>query len=188
MTFRNGVIEGFEPKYKSIRKDHDRYLDALVDLSEKGIIQTSEIIQLSGAGSLWISYQYIERGHLDLVEADERRAVTSRDFFGPLFENTRLVLERLLEISEHDRVIAVYQAAIRHRLRAIKTEVTYWQKARKKHPPDAQSKQIARLMPPLKNMIRDYKALLGRIERTDPTVQEFEQALETMEAKRKYAP
>lgn len=181
ITFRNGIIEGFEPNYRSIDKDGDRYFDALFNLSEKGLIEASDVIQLSGQGKLWISYQYIDKGLLDLVEANLLRTVSSRDFLGPLFENTCLVLERLLEESETDRVMTIYRAAIRHRLKAMKSEVALWQKTRKKHPNNGSSKWIRHHMPPLKKMMKDYRALLAGIGRSDEELAEFEQALKALE-------
>ena len=183
ITFRNDIIDAFEPRYKSISKDQDRYFNALVDLSENGIIETTEVIQLSGKGALWIAYRYIDKELFDLVEADLMSVVTSRDFFGPLFENTRLVLERLLEVSESDRVIAIYRAAIKHRLKAVKAEVDFWKKTKKAPPKNGISKRMKHYVPPLKNMIKDYKTILALTERSASEVEGFEKALKTLAPK-----
>lgn len=181
ITFSNGILTKFEPGFKSIRKDSDRYFDALFDLSEKGIIEANEVIQLSSDGALWITFQYIDKGLLDIVEADAKAAVISRDFYGHLFENTRLTLDRLLEISEVERVETIYRAAIKHRLKAMQEEAMLWKKTRKKHPPNAKSKWIGHYLGPLKNLIKDYEKILADHAKTDPEVEDFVRALRTCE-------
>ena len=126
----------------------------------------------------------MEKGLLDLVEADALRAETGRDFFGPLHQNTQLVLERLLEKRQADRVMAIYRAAINHRLRAMKSETALWEKARKKHPSRTQSKWIRHYMPALRNMVHDYAGLLDRIGRHDPELEQFETAMKALDQKR----
>lgn len=177
---RDGIIEGFEPKFKSIAKDCDRYFDALVVCSENGSIRTDQVIALSGEGTLWITYQYIDNGFLDLVEADMIRTVTSRDFFGPLFENTRLILDRLLLVSEPDRVIRIYRAAIKHRLKALKS-VSATRKKTQNQPDRSRAEQWAdTYIPALETMLQDYRALLAQIDKTDPELAEFDQKFQML--------
>ena len=88
LTLQNGILKNFQPKFKSISKDCDRYSDALFKLWEDGQFDRAEFLDLSAEGSLWIAFQYIGKGHIDLVEKDLMRDVTSRDFYGTLFENT----------------------------------------------------------------------------------------------------
>jgi hypothetical protein len=167
--FRDGIIEGFEPKFKSIAKDRDRYFDALYELSEKGLIETSDVIEYSGRGSLWISYQYIENGLLDFVEADLKSAVASRDFYGPLFENTKLVLARILELEESKRVLSLYKVAISHRMRAMKAEsaiVRKFGKGTNAH--GASRKWIKHYSPALNGIIEEYGELLKSTGTLDP--------------------
>ncbi len=181
ITVRDGILEGFEPKFKSISKDADRYFDALVACSESGSIRTDQVIALSGAGTLWITYQYIDNGFLDLVEADMIRTVTSRDFFGPLFENTRLILNRLLLVAEPDRVIKIYRAAIKHRLNALKS-ISATRKKAQKQPDRIRAEQWAdTYIPALETMLQDYRALLVQIDKTDPELAEFDQMFQRLE-------
>ena len=178
--FRDGIIEGFEPKFKSIAKDCDRYFDALLDINEKGLIETGEVIEYSGNGSLWISYQYIDKGLLDFVESDLKSDVASRDFYGPLFENTKLVLARLLEVQESELVLSLYKVAISHRISAMKEEsaiVRKFEKGTTAH--GASKKWIKHYSPALKGIIKEYDELLKSVGTFDPDLNriqtEFEQ-------------
>ena len=159
--FRDGIIEDFEPKFKSIARDCDRYFDALLDMNDKGLIETGDVIEYSGKGSLWISFQYIEKGLLDLVEADLKRDVASRDSYGPLFENTKLVLVRLLEVQQSKLVLSLYKTAISHRLKAMKAEsanVRKFDKSTTAH--GASKKWIKHHSPALKGIIKEYDEVL----------------------------
>ena len=120
-------------------------------------------------------------GFLDLVEADMIRTVTSRDFFGPLFENTRLILNRLLLVSEPDRVIKIYRAAIKHRLNALKS-ISATRKKAQKQPDRIRAEQWAdTYIPALETMLQDYRALLVPIDKTDPELAEFDQMFQRLE-------
>lgn len=148
-------------------------------LNEKGLIETSDILERSGEGSLWISYQYINKGHLDLVMADLKRDVTSRDFYGPLFKNTRLVLERLLAVAESESVKTIYRAAIDHRLKAIKSEKAILQKPKRDNQAQkASTKWLKHYIPPLTDMIADYEALLKQKNLSDPQLDNIKKTLQ----------
>jgi hypothetical protein len=150
----------------------------LFALTEKGLLETSEVIECSGKGSLWVSYQYIEKGLLDLVEADLKRDVTSRDFYGPLFENTQLVLARLLEVQENERVLSLYKSAIAHRLKAMKEEsaiVRKFEKGSNAH--GASKKWLKHYSPALKRIIKDYGALLKGSNKSDPELENIRKAI-----------
>ena len=147
-------------------------------LTEKGLLETSEVIECSGKGSLWISYQYIEKGLLDLVEADLKRDVTSRDFYGPLFENTQLVLERLLEVQENERVLSLYKSAIAHRLKAMEQEsaiVRKFEKGSNAH--GASKKWLKHYSPALKRIIKEYDTLLKASGESDPELEDIRKAI-----------
>lgn len=146
----------------------------MLALNEEGLIETSAVIEYSGNGSLWISYQYIDKGHLNLVEADLKREVASRDFYGPLFENTQLVLARLLEVQESERVVSLYKAAISHRLRAMKAERAILRKFGKgtaSH--EASKKWVKHFSPALKGIIKEYDALLKSTGTFDPDLDKW---------------
>jgi hypothetical protein len=150
----------------------------LCTLEEKGLIETKNVIEFSGRGSLWITYQYIEKGLLDLVQADLEQAVASRDFYGPLFENTELALARLFELQEHERALSIYKLAITHRLKAIKGEIATVRKTEKgKNAHGASKKWIKHHAPPLKRLVDQYETLLEKYGVNDPDLGAIRQTL-----------
>lgn len=178
----DGIIEGFIPNFKSIQKDCDRYSDELVKLIEVQAIEARDYIQLSGKGALWIVYQYIEQGLLDLVEAHVRSQVTSRDFYGPLFENTRSTLARLIECSEDKRVFKLYCAAIEHRLKALKAEAAMRDRPNSdSRARTSSAKWVKAILPAVKKMTQDYEAILASKGSVDPKLLVFQQSLHAIE-------
>jgi hypothetical protein len=178
----DGVLAGFSPNFKSIQKDCDRYSDELFKLIEVATIETRDYIQLSGKGSLWIVYQYIEQGHLDLVEAHVRGQVTSRDFYGPLHENTRLTLARLRERSQDERVCRLYRAAIEHRLKALKSEAAIRDRPKSdRQARTSSAKWVKSILPTVKKMTQDYEAMLAHRAGTDPELLVFQRSLQEIE-------
>ena len=178
MTFRDGILEAFKPRFDSISKDCDRYSDALVACVDSGDIDRQDYFALSGKGSLWVAFQYIDGGFLDAVEAYIIRGETSRDIFGPLHENTRLTLDRLIEIGAIERVQTVYRAAIEHRIRALRSELAVQEKARRKQKA-VRSKWIEHYLPSLRSTIEAYGALLREHHLTDPNYDDYLTAVET---------
>jgi len=118
VNFQDDVIETFEIRFDSINKDCDRYSDALIELVETEEIERKDYFTLSGTGSLWITFQYIDAGLVDAVETYLKRGEVNRDTFGPLHKNTRLTLDRLVETGAHEipslrKMIAQYEAHLR---------------------------------------------------------------------------
>lgn len=178
---QDGILVGFSPNFKSIKKDCDRYSDELVKLIEFEEIEAQDYVQLSGKGSLWIAYQYIEQGLLDLVEAYVRSHVTSRDFYGPLFENTRSILARLIEYSEDECVCRLYRAAIEHRLKALKSEAAIGDRSKyDRQTWESSAKWVRRVLPAVNRMIQDYEALLISSARVDPELLTFQRSLQAI--------
>lgn len=179
--FRDDIIEKFSPNFKSIAKDCDRYSNELVKLIDSEVIEAREYIELSGKGSLWIAFQYIDQGLLDLVEAHVRRHVTSRDFYGPLFENTRATLARLIECSEVERVCKLYRAAIEHRLKALKAEA-----ANRDRPTsdrqfrESAAKWVRHYLPAAKKMVKEYEALLASEAIVDSGLLAYQRSLQAI--------
>lgn len=179
---QDGILEGFRPSFKSIRKDCDRYSGELVKLIELEAIEAREYIQLSGKGSLWIAYQYIEQGYLDLVEEHVRSDVTSRDFYGPLFENTRSILARLIKYSEVERVCGLYRAAIEHRLKALRDEAKTRDRPTSSGQARASSaKWVRHYLPAVKKMLQDYEAILASNASSDPELLVFQRSLRAID-------
>lgn len=177
IKFRNGIIQSFEPKFRSIAKDCDRYFNALFDLSEQGLIDTKNVAQYSATGSLWIWYQYIENGFLDLVEAQLERDVTSRDFYGPLFENTTLVLARLWEKQEPQRVLSIHKSALVHRLKAIRAEsATSKDVAKGRTARLASENWLKHYLPAFQGIIAEYEALLKTANTGDDELEDMRDA------------
>lgn len=176
--FHDDILKDFTPRFKSIRKDCDQYSDKLVELFDAEKIDTKEYIELNGKGSLWIALQYIEKGLLDDVETDVRKQVTSRDFYGPLFENTVAILAYLTERSEHDRVFRLYRAAIQHRLKALKDEAkTRDRPTLSRNARTASAKWIRHHLPAARKIVQDYEALLASNSRSDPELLIYQQSL-----------
>jgi len=178
----DGLLEGFRPNFKSIKKDCDRYSDELVKLIELDEIEAQDYVHLSGKGSLWIAEQYIEQGLLDLVESHLRSHVTSRDFYGPLFENTRSILACLLEYSEHERVCKLYRAAIDHRLKALQAEAAIRDRPKSSTQARTSSaKWVKAVLPTTKKMIKDYEAILASKASIDPELLVFRRTVHAIE-------
>ena len=135
---------------------------------------------------MWIARQYIEKGLFDLVEAHVKSHVVSRDFYGPLFENTRAILELLVEHSELDRVFSLYRAAIKHRLSALKAEIAIRNRSQTgSHAWNASKKWVEVYLPTIRNMIEEYKALLADTHSLDPEVHAFVQSIEDVDLPQK---
>lgn len=166
IIFKKGIIESFKPSFKSISKDKDRYFDAVFQLSEDGVIETSEILKLSNSGYLWITSQYIERGYLELVEADVIKSVTHRDLYGPLHANTKITIKALLQLSKCDTVQGIYRAAIEHRLR---------------HLQNTSNKRRRFFLPACKKLIKTYQVMLTSVGLTDPDLQKYAATLKEIQ-------
>ena len=165
MNFRDGVIEAFEPRFDTVSKDCDRYSDALIALIEAGSIDRKDYFDLNAAGSLWISFQYIENGLLDAVETDLIRGEANRDIFGAIHQNTQLTLTRLIEAGAFEQVMIIYRSAIEHRVRALNSELAILKKSRDGGR-KASSRWIEHYLPPLRTMVEDYGELLRRLDQT----------------------
>lgn len=151
----------------------------MADLSEDGTILPNEVIKYSSPGYLWIYFQYIDHDYTDAIEADLIKDVTGRDFYGALFENTRLVLNRLMSLSEHERVIRVYKAAIEHRIKALKKEHAISINPNKKvQSQNASKKWVKHYLPPFKKLVSDYEAILSGIEQTDLDIDGYRRSIQ----------
>jgi len=181
MALTNGIIHGFAPKFKSVSKDCDRYFDALYTLSEEGVIKVDEMVDYASSGNLWIYTQYIENGYIDDIEADLKKDVTDRDFYGALFENTRLVLDQLISRGEQDRVVRIYKAAIAHRMKAFKSEHGIYTNPKKKPEAQAASKKwLQHYLPSFKEIIAAYAALLSSVNQMDSDLETYRNFADTI--------
>jgi len=177
----DGLIKGFVPKFKSIRKDCDRYFDAVLELWEAGEIERTDVLDLSAAGSLWITFQYIDNGHIDLVEKDTLSDVKSRDFYGTLFENTAKILDRFLDISEGERVIRIYRAAITHRVKALMSEAKVMETSKRTDSRNASAKWVKHYLPAIRTITSNYRALLKKLHQEDAELDVHLEKIATIE-------
>ncbi len=136
------------------------------------MVETSDVIELSAAGSLWIYDQYIAKGRLDDVEAVLKRHLTDRDAYGAVFENDAKVLERLWELNEQDRVLGLYKSAIQHRFKALKEEGAIVSNAAKgTNAAGGSRKWVKNYSPKLKAIIKRYEELLSIVKTDDPELE-----------------
>jgi hypothetical protein len=164
MAFENDILVGFQPKFKSIDRDCDRYSDILFKQHENGDFDAKKFLDLSAAGSLWITEQYIDQGLFELVEIDLRATIINRDTYGPLHPQILAIFERLLYASQNDRVIAMYVDAIKHRLRYATS---------KSSPPKFRKFYL----PALREMIADFEILLVRLNSDQGVIKDFQKSL-----------
>lgn len=181
--YEDGILEGFTPNFKSIRKDCDRYSNELVKLFEADKIDTRGYLDLNAKGSLWIALEYIENGLRDEVEADLRKTMAGRDSYGALHENTRSTLARLIECSEHDRVFALYRAAIKRRLKALKEEAAIRDRPTSSvHARTASATWVEHYLPAVQDILQDYEAILARAGRVDTELVDYRRSLQKLES------
>ncbi len=122
MEFRDGRIHGFKLKFRKLSEDTERYLFALLELSEAGRIQQvpgkSLYATYYDAGYEWILDCYFERRLFDQLEA--YLTPQGDDFFSPFYPMTRKCLDRMLQMGEAARVKRIWRA----KLGLMKAE--YW--------------------------------------------------------------
>jgi hypothetical protein len=114
MEFRDGLIQGFELKFRSVAEDTERYLFALVDLLEEGTIEEVPGQSLYSShyseGYTWILDSYVEKG---LSRKLEDYFTPSGDVsFAPFPETMLRYLDLLLEMGESARVRRIWRAQV----------------------------------------------------------------------------
>jgi hypothetical protein len=104
MVLENGVYTSFQPKFKNLDEDRERYLFAILDLHEAGKIEKPDGHSLYSAyaeqGYAWIDAQYWERGLHDLIEAYHCHSEIA---FGPIYEGSLKIADRFVELGEAHR-------------------------------------------------------------------------------------
>jgi hypothetical protein len=114
MEFKDGRIQGFELKFKSLSKDTERYLFALLELAEAGKIQQVPGKSLYAThydeGYAWIMDCYFEKRLFDQLE--DYFTPQADDLFSPFYPATRKYLDRMLEMGERARVRRIWRAKI----------------------------------------------------------------------------
>jgi hypothetical protein len=112
VEYKDGLVVGFEPRFKSFDKDWDRYLSVVVDLLDQGKIDEVPGKSLyeshCGAGYEWLIDQYFQHGALDALE---RHFTPEGEVpFGPIEVGARQVLDRLMQMGEVPRVRRIWRA------------------------------------------------------------------------------
>jgi hypothetical protein len=114
MEYRDGRIHGFKLKFKKLSEDTERYLFALLELSEAGKIQQvpgkSLYVTHYDGGHAWIMDCYFEKRLFDQLEA--YFTPQADDLFSPFYPATRQYLDRMLELGESTRVRRIWRAKI----------------------------------------------------------------------------
>jgi hypothetical protein len=111
----NCRIKGFELRFKSLDKDIERYMFALLDLLEAGKIQLTPPVKSLVAshywdeGRDWILDSYFERGLFDQLEG---HFTPAGDVFFPPSPAARKYMDQMLEMNESARVRRIWRAYI----------------------------------------------------------------------------
>ncbi len=130
MEYRDGRIHGFQLKFRKLSEDTERYLFALLALSEAGKIQQVPGKSLYAThydeGHAWIMDCYFEKRLFDQIE--EHLTPQADDLFAPFYPATRQYLHRLLALGESTRVRRVWRAKIGF----LKSHYWYFVRARGK--------------------------------------------------------
>ncbi|SPH18530.1 hypothetical protein DEA8626_02069 [Defluviimonas aquaemixtae] len=112
MDYKDGLVTGFKPKFRSFDDDWERYMFAVVDLEEAGKITCTPGVPLyashCGPGYDWLIDQYFEAGKRDEIEA--YFTPSGETFYAPLTDSTLAVLERFRAMGEGARAVRIWRA------------------------------------------------------------------------------
>lgn len=112
MRFEEGRIVGFKPRFRSIDDDWERYVEALSELSHRGVVNRQDGISLYDAYCQdlyeWLTEFYFKEGLIDQIEA--HYTPSGELPFGPVHAQHLKVLGRLNAIGEGQRVRRIWRA------------------------------------------------------------------------------
>lgn len=203
MEFRDGRIHGFQLKFKKLSEDTERYLFALLELSEAGKIQQVPGKSLYAThydgGYAWIMDCYFEKRLF--AQLEDYFTPQSGDFFSPFYPATRQYLDRMLELGECARVRRIWRAKIGF----MKAEYWYFIKTRGKgyvYDPAltfstekeqrVEYESVAARIPDLKKTIlavmADYRALLVKTGATAAELARVDADIAAIEAEERPQP
>lgn len=122
LGYENGLVTGFEPKFRSLDDDQERYLFAIVELADAGVIESEPgkpLYPFAEKGYDWLTKRYFEKGKLDEIE----RHFTADDFsaFAMPHEATQAIIDRFAAMGQIERARRLWRAHV-GQLRA-----RYWQ-------------------------------------------------------------
>jgi hypothetical protein len=203
MEFRDGRIQGFKLKFKKLGEDTERYLFALLELSEAGKIQQIPGKSLYAThydeGHAWIMDCYFEKRLFDQLE--DYFTPQADDLFSPFYPATRQYLDRMLEMGESARVRRIWRAKIGF----MKAHYWYFIKARGKgyvYDPAlsfstekeqrAHYESVAARIPEIKKtmlaVMADYRALLMKTGATAAELARVDADIAAIEAEERPKP
>jgi hypothetical protein len=203
MEFKDGRIQGFELKFRSVAEDTEQYLFALADLLEAGKIQEVPGQSLYSShydeGYAWIIESYFEKGLLDDLEA--YFTPSGEVFFAPMHETQLKYLGRMLDMGESARVRRIWRA----HLGLMKPHYWFFVSERNKgfkYNQDlswdtekgqrANYEKLAARVPELKrtllDVMADYRALLVRTGATEAELARVDAEIAAIEAEERPKP
>ena len=114
MGFKNGMITGFTPRYRSIDDDWDRYTEALAELVDRGVVAHEKGRSLYDLYlqdlTEWLTEFYFEEKRFDQIEA--HYTPSGEVSFGPIHEELLTVFDRLQAVGEGARVRRIWRSHI----------------------------------------------------------------------------
>lgn len=112
MGFENGRITGFKPRFRSINDDWERYIEALAELVDRGVVAHEKgrsLYELYCQNlNEWLTDFYFEENRFDQIEA--YYTPTGEVSFGPLDEEEIAVFDRLQAMGEGARVRRIWRS------------------------------------------------------------------------------
>lgn len=204
MEFKDGRIQGFKLKFKSLDDDTKRYLFALVDLLDAGKIQQVQGQPLYAShyaeGYAWIIGSYFEKGLLDKLEA--YFTPSGEVFFAPMHKTQLEHLDRMFAMGEVARVRRIWRAHLGH----LKPHYWFFVHERNKgfkydhnlsgcysaKEQRANYKKLAKRVPELKKtmlgVMADYRALMVRTAATEAELARVDADIAAIEAEERPKP
>eukprot|EP00903_Cladosiphon_okamuranus_P001597 g1595.t1 len=156
MGFENGRITGFKPRFRSIDDDWERYVEALGELANRGIVKRQAGKSLYDAYCTdlfdWLTEFYFSQGLIDQVEA--HYTPSGEVPFGPIHAAHLKVLDRLTNMGEGVRVRRIWRAHAGH----LKGQ--FWWYIQERNAGFRPSKFVQASE---ERQRRDYEQLIGRI-------------------------
>jgi hypothetical protein len=203
MEYKDGRIHGFKLKFRSLDEDTERYLFALLELSEAGKIQQVPGKSLYAThyddGYAWIMDCYFEKRLFAQIE--DYLTPQADDFFSPFYPATRQYLDRMLALGESARVRRIWRAKIGF----MKAHYWYFIRARGKgyvydpalsfsteQEQRVEYESVAARIPDLKKtmlaVMADYRALLVKTGATGAELARVDADIAAIEAEERPKP
>lgn len=112
MSFENGRIIGFKLRFRSYDDDYDRYITALVELDERGLVPLEKGQTLYGQYCQdlwkWVAEFYFKENRLDQLE--QHFTPTEVMSIGPMYEAPLAIVDRFKSMGEDARVRRMWRA------------------------------------------------------------------------------